>query len=345
MTEKEDGNVFTSPGEGHRRAESGMRMNQEIIKRLAMITEEEQEILDGRVGINKKIYTEKEELVIDCKKLIQKGKLIQVRPHTRFVHFPKHRHNYVEIISMCQGSTTHMVNGNKVVLEEGDLLFLNPNAEHEVLPAGKDDIAINFIVIPEFFDKTFEMLGGDENLLRDFLLGSLCRDERSASYLYFHVADILPVQNLVENMIWSLLHNHSNKRSTNQITMGLLILQLLNYMDKIQVGENQFYQEFIVSVLNYIEGHYKEGSLSELADLMGYDIYWLSREIKKRTGKTYKDLMQAKRMNQAAYMLANSQLPVSEIVDMVGYDNSSYFYRKFKERYGMSPKEYRVKRI
>lgn len=327
------------------RAGSEICMNQEILKQLSEITEEEREILNGRDGINKEIYTEKKELVIDSKKLIQKGKLIQVRTHTRFVHFPRHRHNYVEIIYMCHGSTTHFVNGNKVILEEGDLLFLNQNAEQEILPAGEQDIAINFIVVPEFFDKAFEMLGGDDNLLKDFLVASLCQDNRSVSYLYFHVADILPVQNLVENMIWSLLHNHPNKRSTNQITMGLLILQLLNCMDRIQAGENRFYQEFVVTVLNYVENHYKDGTLSELSGLMGYDIYWLSREIKKRTGKTYKELVQTKRMNQAGYMLANSQIPISEIMNLVGYDNSSYFYRKFKEYYGFSPKEYRDKNI
>ena len=75
--------------------------------------------------------------------------------------------------------------------------------------------------------------------------------------------------------------------------------------------------------------------------MMKYDVYWLSREIKKRTGKTYKELLQAKRMNQAAYLLSNSRLAVADIIESVGYDNSSYFYRKFKERYGVSPKEYR----
>ena len=73
-------------------------MNAEIIKQLSVITEEEQNILDGQKDINKTIYTKKRELVIDCDKLLQKGKLIQVRPHTRFVHFPKHRHNYIEVI-------------------------------------------------------------------------------------------------------------------------------------------------------------------------------------------------------------------------------------------------------
>ena len=194
-------------------------MNAEIVKQLSVITEEEQRILDGQKNINKTIYTKKKELVVDSQHFLQKGKLIQVRTHTRFVHFPKHRHNYVEVIYMCKGSTKHIIDGNEVVLEEGDLLFLNQNATQEILPAGKDDIAINFIIQPQFFDRTFEMIGADDNLLRDFLVGSLCEDSRRTSYLYFHVADVLPIQNLIENMIWSLLNNQINKRSCNQLTM------------------------------------------------------------------------------------------------------------------------------
>ena len=46
-------------------------------------------------------------------------------------------------------------------------------------------------------------------------------------------------------------------------------------------------------------------------------------------------------MTQAAYLLSSTTLPVADIIESVGYDNTSYFYRKFKEKYGMSPKEYR----
>ena len=132
-------------------------MHQELIQELAVITEEEQKILDGRREIDQQIYTEKKEMIVDSSKLLKKGKLIQVRPHTRFVHFPPHTHNYIEVIYMCQGSTTHIVNGNKVILEQGDLLFLNQNAVQEILPAGKDDIAVNFIVLPEFFNTAFSL--------------------------------------------------------------------------------------------------------------------------------------------------------------------------------------------
>lgn len=316
-------------------------MHKELLRAMSVITEEEQRILDGMHAIDQHLYTEKKELIVDSEKLIQKGKLIQVRPHTRFVHFPKHRHNYVEVIYMCQGTTTHIVDGNEVVLEEGDLLFLNQNAQQEILPAGEQDIAVNFIVLPEFFNTAFSMMGAEDNSLKDFLVGTLCGKNDRTSYLYFHVSDVLPIQNLVENMVWTIYYDMGNKRSCNQITMGLLFLQLLNHMDKMETGSTQFDTELTGTVLKYIEEHYKDGSLSELAEMMNYDIYWLSREIKKRTGKTYKELLQTKRMNQAVYLLSSSTLPVADVIESVGYDNTSYFYRKFKEKYGVSPKEYR----
>ena len=318
-------------------------MHRELLRELSVITEEEQRILDGRTEIDQQIYTAKNDMVIDSNKLLQRGKLIQVRPHTRFVHFPKHTHNYIEVIYMCQGSTTHILNGNKIVLQEGDLLFLNQNAVQEILPAGKDDISVNFIVLPQFLDTAFSMLGTEENQLRDFLVGALCGRDGETSWLYFHVSDILPVQNLVENMVWTIFYDSSNKRSCTQITMGLLFLQLLNCMDKMEAGGSKFDTEIAAAVLSYIDEHYKNGSLSELAGQMGYDVYWLSREIRKRTGRTYKELLQEKRMQQALYLLANSRIPVTDIIESVGYDNTSYFYRKFKERYGVSPKEYRDK--
>ncbi len=318
-------------------------MHRELLRELSVITEEEQRILDGRTEIDQQIYTAKNDMVIDSNKLLQRGKLIQVRPHTRFVHFPKHTHNYIEVIYMCQGSTTHILNGNKIVLQEGDLLFLNQNAVQEILPAGKDDIAVNFIVLPQFLDTAFSRLGTEEIQLRDVLVGARCGRDGETSWLYVHVSDILPVQNLVENMVWTIFYDSSNKRSCTQITMGLLFLQLLNCMDKMEAGGSKFDTEIAAAVLSYIDEHYKNGSLSELAGQMGYDVYWLSREIRKRTGRTYKELLQEKRMKQALYLLANSRIPVTDIIETVGYDNTSYFYRKFKERYGVSPKEYRDK--
>ena len=204
-------------------------MNQDIINRLSVITEEEQEILSGRSEIDRTRYAQTKELIIDSGKMLEHGKLIQIRPHTRFVHFPRHRHNYVEVIYMCQGQTTHIIDGNQVVLNTGELLFMNQNAVQEILPAARSDIAVNFIILPEFFDTAFHMIGEEENYLRDFLISCLCQDNRYGNYLHFQVSDVLPIQNLMENMVWTLLNNQPNKRSVNQVTMGLLFLHLMHF--------------------------------------------------------------------------------------------------------------------
>jgi len=317
-------------------------MNQEILDRLGVITDEEREIINGRTEIDRNRYTEGQELVIDSKKMLEHGKMISIRPHTRFVHFPRHKHNYIEVIYMCKGETVHFIDGEKVVLKTGELLFLNQHATQEILPAGEEDIGINFIILPEFFDTAFEMIGEEENLLRDFLVGCLCFDPRYASYLHFQVADVLPVQNLVENMVWTLLSDQPNKRSINQITMGLLFLQLMHYTDKISHTQESFEQKLIFQVLTYIDENYKDGELTELSSLLSYNIYWLSRAIKRLTGRTYKELLQVKRLNQASVLLLNTRLSVTDISIAVGYDNTSYFHRIFRNYYGMSPKEYRA---
>lgn len=316
-------------------------MQKQLLERLCQVTAEEEEILKRQSGVDKSLYTSGKNFVVEKDKMLARGKLIDIRPHTRFVHFPEHTHNYIEIIYMCTGTTTHLVSGEQVVLQKGELLFLNPHARQEILPAGMDDVAINFIVLPEFFHQTFQMVEED-NVVRDFLVGTLQQKNSGMDYIHFQVSDVLPVQNLVENLVWSLLYEDGGKSAVNQMTMALLIHQLSRYTDLIRVvGPDQFDRRLMFSVLRYIDDHYKDGTLTELAELTFQPLTGLSRFIKKESGQTFQQLLMQKRLNQAAYLLTATKLAVEDVIVAVGYDNSSYFHRIFKERYGVTPKKYR----
>ena len=312
-------------------------IKQEILNQLTPITEEESAILQGS-GVNKSIYTTSGGSIIRSKKLLVDGKLISVRKHTRFIHFPKHTHDYIEVVYMCAGETTHIINGKEIILHEGELLLLGQNATQEILPASENDIAVNFIIQPAFFDKTLEMLGAEETPIKNFLISSLF-DSEYQGYLHFKVANVLPVQNLIENLIWTLINNTPNKRNINQTTMGLLFMQLLNHTDKLSHESRE--DKAIVDIFRYIEENYRDGSLTDAANLMHYDFYWLSHEIKNRTGKTYTEHLQEKRLSQAAFLLKNAALSVEEIAIAVGYENKSYFHRIFTEKFETTPKKYR----
>lgn len=317
-------------------------MNQELLKYLSPITAEEQAVLDGREQVQKDLYTDQRSFVVDSHKMLEQGQLMDVRPHTRFIHFPKHRHNYVEIIYMCQGTTTHIINDkDTITLKTGELLFLNQNVTQEILPAGKEDIAVNFIVLPEFFNRAFTMLD-DENVLREFLVTTLQQKKSPVSYLHFQVKDVLPVQNLMENLIWSVVTKESNARSTRQITMGLLFLNLLNYTDRMnQNNPDLYHQNIAVAAMRYIEDHYQTASLEEFSSTVNLPAYQVSRLVSRHTGHSFKDLLQKQRLNQAAYLLIHTKMPMETIIASIGYNNSSYFYNLFKKEYGMTPKEYR----
>ena len=326
-------------------------MNSKLIEKLTAITPEEQEILDGREGIDRSLYYRADQSAkpgsrsdeIDAALVLTNGKLIDMRAHTRFVHFPEHTHNYVEFVYMCRGTTTHIIDGNRIVLKEGDLLFMNQHARQEILPAYEEDIAVNFMIMPQFFDSVLSNLDNESGALRDFIISCLTDRDMGGNYLYFDASGILPVQNLMENMIWIMLNEPQSRRTLSQNTISLLFLTLIDQASHLHVSGNSYEQKLLLHLFNYIDTEYRAASLTDFAAKQHEDIYTLSRFIKKKTGRTFKELLVEKRLRQAEYLLANTSLPVADIARSVGYENTSYFHRIFNETFGMSPRTWRVR--
>lgn len=323
-------------------------MDKKLIETLSAITEEERAILNGEEHINRNLYYSDEKSSsphdeIDSSRVLQDGKLIDMRPHVRFIHFPLHTHNYVEFIYMCQGETTHIIDGQRIVLKEGDLLFMNQHARQEILPAGENDIAVNFMILPEFFNTAFSMMEQSESPLRDFLISCLTKKDMDGNFLYFKVSDIPQIQNIMENMIWNMLRTDSLEfQNINQVTIGLLFLNLLKHTESIGVSRSSYDQEIMFRLLRYIDTDYREASLNSFSKTAKEDPYVLSRIIKKNTGSTFKELLQSKRLNKAQELLKNTNISIADISVMVGYDNTSFFHRLFRRNFGCSPRDFRL---
>lgn len=312
-------------------------MNQKLLDELKRFSDEEKELLNGS-KLRKERYTLGGEFQVDNQKLLQQGQLIDIRTHTRFTFFPNHSHNYVEILYMYSGSTTHIIDDKiELNVKTGDLLFIGKGCWHKVLPAGIDDIGINFIVLPEFFQTAFRMIEG-KSILSDFVIDNLTGKCVTMPYLYFHVADVLPIQNLLENMVWSF-HNGISDRHINEITMGLLFLQLLKETGRAEGGESK--HPLALKILTYLDENYDHASLSEFAEQEHQPLYQISRAVKAEFGVPFQTLLQEKRFQAALSYLTSTQLPISDIASAVGYENTSYFFRKFREKYGESPGDYR----
>ena len=94
-------------------------------------------------------------------------------------------------------------------------------------------------------------------------------------------------------------------------------------------------------VVDYIEANYATVSLDDLCDQFSYNTYYFNRLIKENTGLTYSEYLCKVRLDKAAYYLKTTDDPIENIALRVGYTNQGFFYQKFQERFGVSPKKYR----
>ncbi len=88
-----------------------------------------------------------------------------------------------------------------------------------------------------------------------------------------------------------------------------------------------------------------ELSLQSIADALSISTGHLSRMFHQETGKRLVDFLQEARMQHAARLLEEGKMTNEQICDFVGYSRPQYFSAKFKEYYGLTPNEYRRKRM
>ena len=128
-------------------------MDSAILERLTRLTDEEREILRGR-DVKKDDYSYSDRFIVNSRKLLGEREL-DLRPHTRFIDFPEHGHDYMEFMYVYAGSISHVIGKETVTLERGDILFLNRHARHSIRRAGREDIGINFILSNPFLQAIF----------------------------------------------------------------------------------------------------------------------------------------------------------------------------------------------
>lgn len=270
--------------------------------------------------------------------LWQGGRRIALKLQTSGPRPPEKVREYPELVYLCRGAVRYRIGEGGLTLTEGELLLLGQNTPLETVEPSFDALAARFLFKPEFFGDILAFLGSEQTPLREFILKILSQ-ESPYGYLHFHVSGVLPVQNLMENLLLQLLQRPESRRAVPLYTVGLLFVHLLEESDKLTIGIRQ--QQTVLGVLRYIETNYVSGSLTRAAELLHCDVAWLSREIRRRTGKTWTELIQERRLQQAAWLLRHTRQKVADISVAVGYENVSYFHRLFRSRFGCAPKAYR----
>ncbi|MEY8354535.1 AraC family transcriptional regulator [Lachnospiraceae bacterium 54-53] len=319
-------------------------MNEELLGYLKSITEAKDNKINWRDSYLTCCEKEPGSNVVDRDKVIGPGRLMDMYCQPLHEMIPDHSHNFVELVYMYSGSTVHVINKTRILLlETNDLLLLRQGTSHAVEPAGENDIAVHFFLMPEFFFHP-GLMEEESGVVRHLVVGTPSAGDSGADYLHFHLKDILPARNLMENMIWSFSGRKKGRQEINQATMGILLMELIHETGREEPHDMAQYEEqMVLTAYQYLESNYPSATLEEFSALAMQPSYYISRLFKRYFRMTFTECLQLIRMIRAANYLASTSKPVEEIIAEIGYENSSYFHRLFKERYGMTPKQFRDK--
>ena len=312
-------------------------LKNEVYEKLIAFSESELKLLNKDRNKENDI---KEDFVVNYRPW-HRGQMFDIKRHTRFSVFPKHRHDYIEITYVFRGKMTQRIKDKEIVVQKGELIFLNQKIVHEIGMTTEEDIILNFLIRPEFFDYLFNLLD-KENIISKFLLSTIYNGSVQGEYLCFHVSEITDIQEIIEKIIEEIYQEKPMKNIKVQLLMGMLITELLNNSNFIEsYSEENYDTKLIMNVLKYIDEEYRIANLVEISKNLNQPNYKISKIVKEATGLTFSELLQEKRLEKASELLKNTSLSIEDIIKDVGYENATYFYKIFKNKFDMSLKQYR----
>ena len=175
---------------------------------------------------------------------------------------------------------------------------------------------------------------------------------------------IMELMHSVNGITWILQHLMEESRSSEQrAAIDNLQELMLSAVDSLELDQlrslleqmmdecfapmdsgssNEGMRSTVQRVREYIDAHYDEAiSLGTLAARFHVDDGYLSRMFKQLTGCNLMLYLAQARMSQAKKLLAQRDLSITDVAQMVGYDDYAYFSRVFKRMEGKSPRAYR----
>lgn len=265
-----------------------------------------------------------------------------IRRSLRYCTINEHRHEYIEMVYVLKGEFVQCIEGQNYKVNEGDFFIFDKNSRHALEVLNKNNIVLNMLLTPEFFDGVFMHLLSDDNYISNFIVNALYSMKHTQNFIKYHVAEGTTLHMILQNLL--IEYFSESKRSKAAINGYLLILFTEISRELIEINEEEVYesQKLVKErVLNYIRKNYKNTNLKTMAKYFNFHPSYLSNLIKKEFGKNLKELLMEVRMAEACNLLENTNVTIESIINEIGYVNNSYFYKVFKKHNGCTPIEYR----
>ena len=252
-----------------------------------------------------------------------------------------HWHKEMEFVYIQTGSVLFRINQNEFLAGAGNLICVPRGAMHSVKHAGNKLETARFISL--LFDP--EILKGpsqeycQKTLVQPLLCGQLI--------LPFLLKPDSKNYGEIIGTFQQLYNCFQRKEPYYQIRFrGLLFELFFRFLN----GEGYTYHKqaanktvcAITRVIEYIQSHYDEDIyIGRLAEMANYNENYFMKVFRDYTGKTIVRFINDYRLEKSKEYLLTSELSVDEIAYKTGFSSASYYIRAFKNKYRLTPKEFR----
>lgn len=270
--------------------------------------------------------------------LFFKNKDIFISKHNRYAPYPIHSHQFLELNYVYQGKSRQVINGEMHQLIQGDILLMDTGSNHSIEVMSEEDILINII-----FQETqisidwLSDLNDQQSILYQMLLNK--NKKNNPNFVIIKRNDQSNIQNIIRQMLHEYIF--STKFSSEIINnyLPILFYELARNLPFNVYGEYNIDSDddLLYEVLNIIDSSFKNITLDEVATSLNYNKNYLSNSIKKKSGFTFTDLVNKKRLMAARKEIQSTRKPINQIAKEVGYSNLTYFYKQYSEYFNNLP--------
>jgi AraC-like DNA-binding protein/mannose-6-phosphate isomerase-like protein (cupin superfamily) len=240
-------------------------------------------------------------------------------------HSTPHVHNYTELFYIVGGQGQFRIDDELFSVSADQLVIVNPNIAHTEV--SYDAHPMEYIVIGiEGLE-----LSVDRNSGGRFCIFSFPEDNHALTCM--------------QHILQEMQTRNPHYQTLCQAYMEILVVQLLRdaSFSGTSVSADPINSRQCTMIRRYIDNHYKEPlTLDLLAEKANVNKYYLSHMYKEAYSISPISYMIACRIKEGKRLLADTDLPLSQISSILGFSSPSYFSQSFRKAEGVSPLEYRM---
>lgn len=247
-----------------------------------------------------------------------------------------HWHYEYELIVVVKGSITISVSPKPITMYEGDVILVNSKTVHEIKSEDKN-LCMILQLDPGLFKKE-----NNDNIYYHFYLNSVVNEEpvkKEYSYFVKKVAGIV------------LPTLEQDKKSCYRLRAEIygLIADLFDYVlydMYLKTEQSDSDAAMLMRIIDYLKNNLSEEDVvNSLYKEIGMGEKTVYRYLKEHVGISLKEMLDTLRVNEAKKLLKNTDKSIGCIIDECRFGSENTFYRIFKKNTGLTPNEYRQRKI